>query len=206
MYVKIKKPLRMWSAHRITGILTAFGVSQQSRRKISVVINNSFIGTILHKVHQHRLRGQTKVRIDDFDLWNGDLTLATVILPFLQRYRTNITVTPKVDDQDVPENLRSTSAPALTADEIAIGTVDANYHKRWEWVVDQMIWSFVQIIDDSDSPSASHFWSSAEIEGKDPIRVLGQQVWFDNELYEQHQSRVDNGLALFGKYFRGMWT
>ena len=53
---------------------------------------------------------------------------------------------------------------------------------RWEYVVDEMILSFERIVDDD--------WI-ADVPSED---------------YIKEEERIDNGLRLFGKYFRGLWT
>ena len=51
------------------------------------------------------------VKIDYYDTWSMDHTLADIILPMLQQLKASKHGAPYVDDQDVPEELRSTSAP-----------------------------------------------------------------------------------------------
>jgi hypothetical protein len=94
---------------------------------------------------------------------------------------------PFVDDADVPEELRSTSAPAKENE----WDVDANHHKRWEWVMDEMIWAFEQTIDDSNEESYFDF----------SVKPYA----YDREGHLKHEERIDNGILLFGKYYRGLW-
>ena len=51
------------------------------------------------------------VTIDNYDLWNLDNTLAYIIHPALVKLKEIKNGAPKVDDEDVPEHLKSTSAP-----------------------------------------------------------------------------------------------
>jgi hypothetical protein len=85
------------------------------------------------------------VTIDKYDTWNLDHTLALVILPALKQFRSKLSGAPKVDDSDVPENLRSTSAPAIEEWE-----TDENWFKRWDYVLDEMINAFELIVEDDD--------------------------------------------------------
>ena len=51
------------------------------------------------------------VKIDYWDTWSMDNTLAEVILPMLKQLQKDKHGSPRVDDEDVPEELKSTSAP-----------------------------------------------------------------------------------------------
>ena len=51
------------------------------------------------------------VKIDRWDTWSMDHTLAYIVAPMLKQLRNSTHGSPNVDDEDVPEELRSTSAP-----------------------------------------------------------------------------------------------
>lgn len=127
---------------------------------------------------------KVQVRIDKYDTWSMDATLAYIILPMLKQLKETKHGSPSVDDKDVPKELRSTSAPARENE----WDIDDNHHKRWEWVMDQMIWSFEQIHPDNDSEAQFHKKGEFDIEG-----------------FKKHDERLQKGLTLFGKYFRGLW-
>jgi hypothetical protein len=90
-----------------------------------------------------------------------------------------------VEDEDVPEHLRSTSAPALTEEQLATGWPDDNGAFRWEWVLDEMVWAFEQMDPEADD----HFF-------------VGK---FDRDGYDAWQERKTRGFVLFGKYFQALW-
>jgi hypothetical protein len=50
------------------------------------------------------------IRIDPWDTWSMDHTLADIILPMLKQLRKTQHGAPCTDDEDVPEHLRSTKA------------------------------------------------------------------------------------------------
>jgi hypothetical protein len=52
------------------------------------------------------------VKIDRWDTWSMDSTLAQIVLPMLRQLQDTKHGAPFVDDDDVPEHLRSTAAPA----------------------------------------------------------------------------------------------
>lgn len=87
---------------------------------------------------------KVSIHIDNYDVWSMDNTLAMIIVPMLQKLREISVGSSWVDDEDVPENLRSTAAPPLTEEEKNCGHTDDNWEKRWDWVLDEMIWTFQQ--------------------------------------------------------------
>lgn len=87
-----------------------------------------------------------EVRIDKYDTWSMDHTLAYIIVPMLKQLKATKHGAPHVDDKDVPKELRSTSTPRKKND----WDVDANHFKRWDWVLDEMIWTFEQELDNND--------------------------------------------------------
>ena len=55
---------------------------------------------------------KVKVRIDRWDTWSMDHTLGRIVLPMLKQLKESNHGSPLVDDEDVPEELKSTTAPA----------------------------------------------------------------------------------------------
>ena len=67
-----------------------------------------------------------EIRIDRQDTWNMAETLADIILPMLKQLKETKHGAPFVDDEDVPEELKSTSAPTKEND----WDTDDNHFKR----------------------------------------------------------------------------
>jgi hypothetical protein len=158
-----------------------------------------------------RWRGRKeKVRIDGYDIWSADHTLALIIHPILVKLKEALHGSPNTDDEDVPEELRSTAAPTKENDY----DTDDNHHKRWEWIIDEMIWAFAQILDDN-ADNQFHTgtydvqWKEVTLEsGKkvhEMVRGPNDTHQFDKEGYDKWNDRINNGLRLFGKYYRGLW-
>ena len=83
-----------------------------------------------------------KVRIDPWDTWSMDYTLARIALPMLKQLREDSHGAPCVDDEDVPEELKSTSAPPKEKP----WDVDDNHFKRWDWALGEMIAAFEMVL------------------------------------------------------------
>ena len=146
----------------------------------------------------------TYVRLDPWDTWSMDHTLADIILPMLKQLDTTKHGAPFVDDEDVPEglNLRSTEAEPKENE----WDTDSNHFKRWDWVLKEMIWSFEQKVDDD---ADGQFFDHSECgDEKFPWNKDGQyvsKVKYDKEGHQAWQDRKANGFRLFGKYYENLW-
>jgi hypothetical protein len=155
-----------------------------------------------------RYTRKVKVRVDYYDTWGMDSTLALIILPMLKQLKATKQGSPSVDDSDVPDELKSTSAiPHMTDAQLAMGEVDSNLHKRWEWALDEMIWAFEQMNDDH---ADDKFHSDADpAKPRDEPGISFEESMsrgkFDMEGYMAWQNRKTRGLTLFGKYFESLW-
>ena len=158
------------------------------------------------------------VKIDKWDTWNMDGTLSRIILPMLKQLQATKQGSPLVDDEDVPEELRSTSAPAKENE----WDTDGNHFKRWDWVMDELIWTFEQLHPDYDWEeqyySGEHDTSWVKTDKTYPNPDTGKEeatyqmkegpkhtFKIDRDGMEKHQLRINNGLRLFGKYYQGLW-
>ena len=99
------------------------------------------------------------VKIDRWDTWSMDYTLSHIIVPMLKQLKETKHGSPFVDDEDVPEELKSTSAPPKEND----WDTDENHFKRWDWALNEMIWAFEQNLDDK---SEEKFFDHAEWDEK----------------------------------------
>jgi hypothetical protein len=157
----------------------------------------------------NKIERKVRIRIDKYDVWNLGDTLAMIALPMLYEFkRQGISGAPSVDDEDVPEYLRSTNAPSLTEKEQNTGGVDKFWHQRWEWVFEEMIWAFEQV-NDPDADSQFH----TDVDPEKPRHEKGisfeesmNRGKFDRDGYEKFYKRKQNGLRLFGKYLEALWN
>lgn len=128
------------------------------------------------------------VRIEDFDTWNADNTLAIIIAPLLMVFKAKENGCPFVDDDDVPAELRRDEENENATSE----ELDKYRSVRWHYVLDEMIWTFNTIAGNIEEP---------DFFGGDP-----DAYQFDKEMYDEHENRISNGCRLFGKYFRALWN
>ncbi len=139
------------------------------------------------------------VKIDKWDTWSMDYTLSHIIVPMLKQLKETKHGAPFVDDEDVPEELKSTSAPPKENDY----DTDENHFKRWDWALNEMIWAFEQNL---DTNSEEKFFDHAEWDEKE--KDFGKnlhKIKIDQPGLKAHQDRKANGFRLFGKYYQGLW-
>lgn len=153
------------------------------------------------------------IHIDKWDTWGMYDTLALIILPMLKQLQATKHGAPFVEDEDVPEHLRSTAAPAKENE----WDTDDNHFKRWDWTLEQMIWSFEQLQPGCDWEaqfySGKHDTyfevSDTDENGKPRLYQMkrGPEDTFEIDMdgLKAHQEKINVGLKLFGKYFQNLW-
>jgi len=138
------------------------------------------------------------VKIDRYDTWSMDNTLAHIIHPMLVQLKETKHGAPFTDDDDVPKELRS----YVTSPKENEWDTDGNHFKRWDYILDEMIWSFAQELKDDDE---NEFFDHSESQGIEDWKEKMNKIKIDHEGLEAHQKRKANGFRLFGKYYSSLW-
>ena len=156
------------------------------------------------------------VKIDRWDTWSMDHTLSYIILPMLKQLKETKHGSPFVDDEDVPEELKSTSAPPKENE----WDTDENHFKRWDYALGEMIYAFEHKVDDSWQDayrSGEHdiLWVPVDKDGNEVPKgehKFMQMAKGPKDTYECDydgmqivEDRMRNGFRLFGKYYQGLW-
>jgi hypothetical protein len=176
-----------WGPYQMADLLRHAGLSKSRTRRIGEWLNNTPLLAFCEWIHARRKRA-VRISVHDYDVWGADNTIALVALPLLKRLKEKKHGSPHVDDEDVPERLRVDAAEPLTEEERNSGLPDNNFHLRWEWVMDEIIWGFKSMI--ADDAGETEFYENGK---------------FDFEAYRKFHDRIQNSMCLFGKYLRGMW-
>jgi len=144
----------------------------------------------------------TYIKIDRWDTWSMDYTLALIVLPMLKQLHATKHGAPNVDDDDVPMSLKSTSAPPKENE----WDTDDNHFRRWDYVLEEMIWAFEQKVKDDDESEFFDHSECGDIKdfAKDPAKHLSRSK-VDWAGLKRHQERKANGFRLFGKYYQNLW-
>lgn len=156
------------------------------------------------------------VKIDRWDTWSMDHTLANIILPMLKQLQETKHGSPNTDDADVPEYLRSHMAQPKEHE----WDTDSLHHMRWDWILAEMIFAFECKVDDSweDAFRSGNFdtvWVPVDKDGNEVPK--GEHKYYQmgkgpNDTYQCDydamqvvEKRIQNGFRLFGKYYQALW-
>lgn len=159
------------------------------------------------------------IKIDHYDTWSMDHTLADIILPMLKQLKATKHGSQIVDLEDVPEHLRATGHESYEDQKTfdfyheTDDNKDLNYegtHDRWDWVLNEMIFAFEHLVDDSwedQFRSGEHDLQWTKLENGMSQMTHGPNDTYkcDYDAIQEVHKRMDNGFRLFGKYYRGLW-
>jgi len=156
------------------------------------------------------------VKIDPWDTWSMDSTLAPIVLPMLRQLKATKHGAPNVADEDVPEHLRSTAAGPKDNE----WDTDSNHFLRWDWALAEMIFAFeMKCRDDwqSDFHSGEIDMRWVPVDAENNEVPKGEHRYYrmekgpkDTHVYDAEgarliQERISNGFRLFGKYYEALW-
>ena len=149
-----------------------------------------------------------KVHIDRWDTWSMDHTLAPIILPMLVQLKATKHGAPNVDNADVPKELRMSKKDMTQFAED--GSTDNKFFKRWDWVMDEMIFAFDSKVNDGweeqfESGTSDTQWKRLENGNSEMIRGPNDTKEYDWEGRKKYEARIQNGFRLFGKYYQNLW-
>lgn len=139
-----------------------------------------------------------KVRIDPWDTWSMDHTLAHIIVPMLKQLRATKHGAPG----DMPA-FQQTSNNAQLCFPFYEDEDDYAWNvgqQQWEEIMNKMIWSFEQLLDDDRD---LQFWSEIPRFDKKLRRISGGV--YDEKAAQAYDEKVREGFELFGKYYQGLW-
>ena len=135
------------------------------------------------------------VKIDSYDTWNCDWTLAQIAAPLFKAFGQDLDSTGKIDKEDVPEELRDTF------------NEDGFSEQAYKWVIDEVTYAMTEIANDrANEPEVYRDDPTIPRAENDPIG-LSQLVQIPGALaaYEAYNKRIQNGCVLLGKYLQTFW-
>jgi hypothetical protein len=157
-------------------------------------ISNTWISDFLGWIYDKRRRTVT-VKVDKWDIWSADHTLALVILPVLIEYR-------KSKRYGVPIGIDTSYIPLEEAEE-------DKQMQAWNEIVDKMIWSFEQIVNFEEADQ--EFWidkpdfDDCKKWSDFADKINNGRGRLDTNAWKEYQEKIQEGLDLFGKHFRNLW-
>jgi hypothetical protein len=207
-----------WYLKKLHGTEYGWEVDEKDYTRLDKVVDKALDGwqfVLNNTVNKFGQKRKEKIVIHNYDTWSMDNTLALIILPMLKQLKEDKHGAPLVDDKDVPKELRSTSAPKKKNE----WDTDDNHFKRWDWVINEMIWAFEQKVDPDEGRSnyydpykpnekityvytVEHKTKEEEENYKEFYRNMGK---FNRTKYKKYMERKQKAFMLFGKYFEALW-
>lgn len=197
----------------MTSPLFKYGIlGEENYDKLTDYLDETWVQKFFEWIYSKRKR-KSEVRIDYYDIWGMDSTLSIIIAPMLRLLQKKKHGSPSVDDDDVPDELKSINAPPKENE----WDTDDNWHKRWDYVLAEMIWAFEQeekqTLDLCDWESQYYTgvtdiaWKKLEDGSGHSEMIKGPKDTheFDVEGYAKHSERMKNGFRLFGVYYSSLW-
>lgn len=159
------------------------------------------------------------VEIERHDTWNMGHTLALIIYPMLLKL--------KEEKQGIPGEFADAGGENYV-DQKSFEFYEESHDwafqekcKEWDVVLDKMIWSFEQLIDEEWESKYHHGkhetdWVESDKLFKNPITGKMEKTfqmvdknpdghWYDFEGHQLHLARMQEGFELFGKYYQNLW-
>ena len=161
----------------------------------------------LYRTFGYSADQDVSVKIDKWDTWSMDHTLAYIVKPMLLQLKSTKQGAPYVYPEDVPAELRPTKKE-LT-EYTKNGETDSKFFDRWDWVLDEMIFAFESKHDDWEEQFSS---GEHDVQWIELDNDMGELVKGPNDTFEidwegrtAYQERISNGFKLFGKYYENLW-
>lgn len=158
------------------------------------------------KIGEYKDEGERdiSVKIDKWDTWSMDHTLALIVHPMLIQLRDTTNGAPFIPFEDRPEHLIGT-VPVRER-----GDIDEFHHDAWQWALTEMIHAFDSKINDDWQEqfwSGESDWSVEECDSDFTKMVKGPNHTLECDMdgMQKYQDRISNGFRLFGKYYENLW-
>lgn len=196
-------PYKNWwiGPYQIADSLKYIGVSEDKRYEIGKRMPK-WVSTACEFIYKHNplAKRQLHVKIDNYDTWSMDNSLAYIILPMLKQLKATKNGIP-YPFSEIGGECHNTQAHFEfyeTNEELF-----AKAEQRWNDVLDKMIFAFEHLVDDS--------WENAYSTGDfDNSIEIGEPGWIgthkcDYKGLRKVHDQIQEGLELFGKYYRNLW-
>ena len=191
---------------QLSDFLEHFFILERDRDRIGDWLSKTWVNDFCQWLESKRKR-INYIKTDSWDSWSADHTMAMLILPIMKDLKNKKQSYGFILDEDVPEELRSTNSTKnheYDWDDLS--------QKRYEWVLDEIIWSLDKVIDESwEDQFHTGVIDINWVQCKDDSELMqlhkgpNDTHKFDIEGYREYNKRIDNGLRLFGVYFRTFW-
>lgn len=122
---------------------------------------------------------------ESVDVWNLDHSLAPMMVACLKLFKKRSVSFPYTYAADMPGKIYDD----VENEWMPLDVPNGYSKKRWNDILDLMIWAFKQYTDDDNQPIFSSKLSDTEASKK-------QDVW---------EAKCRHGFELFGRYYTNLW-
>ena len=211
MKVNIGPYLSWWGPYQIADLLRHFGVNDDRRHRIGERLSKTWVNTVCEWIHSKRKR-TIKIRIDAYDSWSADSTLALIAAPLLEQLKaTNHGIPGRLYecdefDREKTRFYKEVIGRDYMADAVTDPVQDEKDRLRceeiWNEIQDEIIFALKELNnDDGETQFYSKDFGMNVGEGG----VVAFRGEVDHEGLAAYHKRINNGLVLFGRYFRNLW-
>jgi len=210
--------LTWWGPYQIADLLQKVGVSEDRCHDIGKRLSETWVGDLCQWIHDKRTRN-VSIKLDPWDSWSADSTIATIAAPLLKQLQKN--------KHGIPGSLYEgdefDAAKIKRYNEI-LGNEDysdegkeqrdkdyAEAEAIWNEIMNEMIFALEACYKEDhepnfwiEKPSPPEFVVHPGMPGYTEI-VNRRAGKMDLEAYKAYHQRVQNGLVLFGRYFKHLW-
>lgn len=158
--------------------------------------DDSLLTKFCNWVHSFKKR-QEYVKLDYYDHWNMDHTLALIIAPLLVQLKNKKQGFGFIDDEDVPEHLQSKYG--IKENE---WDWDSLAEQRFEWFLNELIWAFSVHKDDKET---DQFYDHGEKVKGESLMDSVHRIKVDQAGLDAHNKRKEHAFKMFGKYYQTLW-
>lgn len=197
----------------LVNVIEKFGVEVEYEGVVYNFLESKPIKKVLESIDKVLFRAGhdqvVKVRIDYYDTWSLDHTLAQIIYPGLVQLRDVKHGCFVVDNEDLPEELRAPEGSDV---------FDMHFElmeKQTNWLFDEMIFAFrARAAQDDDDLEPKHPMELYRETVDNPLSMFDKDFvapWSEEEYQKYHTDhlayaiRVQRGLSFFGKYYSHLW-
>lgn len=209
MKVKIGNYKNWIGPYQIADLLQKVGVSEDTCFNIGAKLSDTWIYDVCQWVYDKRKR-KVKIKLDKYDTWNMDYTLALLIVPMLKQLKETTNGYPADFSSDYG------CVGQLTFDADGFKLPEDSGAEAWNDTLDKMIWAFGQVISDDWEDQyytgvEDYQWKDSKFSDEDGTTYKEitngpkHTLVCDSEGIKKHYERMQEGFDLFGKYYRNLW-
>lgn len=150
---------------------------------------------------------KVSIRIDPHDTYSMDCTLALIIVPMLKQLKKTMHGYPSEMLPEMPDGYWDEPKDGPIHKRVKANEKAAI--KRWNGILDKMIWSFTQVNKDWERKfwSGRHDikWEKQESGGRLIVYGPKHTAKYDREGAAAYGARIQEGIDLFAKYYFNLW-